>query len=652
MTAPATEPAGNDRDKHVVEEICGFLTAETPSNFFLFAGAGSGKTRTLVEVLRRLTGVEPHEKGTLLARRLRSRGQSIRIVTYTKNAVAVVKGRLGNNDLTSVSTIHAFCWDLIAGFDDDIRDARIALNSAALAEAQAEAASRKRGPTEKDREKIAAIEAEANEIRSTKAFLYHPDRNTYGAGAMHHAQVIAVTGWMLKARPTLQKILMDRHPIILIDESQDTMKQVLDALIEISGFAPSRLTLGLLGDHRQRIYAHGHDDLPKHIPDAWKRPALQMNHRSQERIVSLVNHIWETDMQGRTQSKTGGRQFSRTEKNGGSVRLFIGDSALGSEEKIRKEVLCAEAMAEATQLEAWRQATKRYKVLTLEHKLAARRGDFLSVYEAMALLDPDAAGPQGNGENNGPAVVQPLLGPISELAACVLADGTLDEFSAMEVLRRQDCLAQLSVDSASRQARLAQIHQAVTDFAAASAKPKATVRDILDPILRGRLFDMPERLVQAFEDPSPPPEEPKVKSKEPKDDRRRRGWHALFGSPWKELGLYRDYLKGQANLATHQVVKGSEFEHVMVVMDDADAGGFLFSYDKLFGAAKLSDTDLENASENKETTIDRTLRLLYVTCSRARESLVLVLWAKNPSAALARAQAGPWFEKQEVTAVP
>jgi DNA helicase-2/ATP-dependent DNA helicase PcrA len=99
-------------------------------------------------------------------------------------------------------------------------------------------------------------------------------------------------------------------------------------------------------------------------------------------------------------------------------------------------------------------------------------------------------------------------------------------------------------------------------------------------------------------------------------------------------------------------VKGSEFEHVMVVMDDQDAGGFMFSYDKLFGATELSDQDRKNISEGKETTIDRTLRLLYVTCSRARESLALVLWSKDPAAAIARIRDGGWFLETELASAP
>ncbi|RMT65993.1 Pathoproteinsis-related protein [Pseudomonas syringae pv. theae] len=100
------------------------------------------------------------------------------------------------------------------------------------------------------------------------------------------------------------------------------------------------------------------------------------------------------------------------------------------------------------------------------------------------------------------------------------------------------------------------------------------------------------------------------------------------------------------------VVKGSEFIHVMVVMDDALAGGFLISYDKIFGGVELSKRDKENVALGKETTIDRTLRLLYVTCSRAQESLALVLWSSDPAAALARIKESNWFAKGEFQAIP
>lgn len=644
----AVHPPGNDRDAHVVEDICGYVTAVPPRSFFLFAGAGSGKTRTLVELLRRVTGVVQHPTGRKYAEQLRSRGQSIRVITYTKNATAVITGRLGDNYLTAVSTIHAFCWELIKGFDEDIREAMLARKAKQLADAKAYAMSKVRGESDKDREKYAEIEAEADELRTTETFIYHPDRNTYGPGALSHAEVLKVTAWLIRERPTLQRILADRHPLILIDESQDTMKDILDALFDLSKSRPGQITLGLIGDHRQRIYPDGHDDLPSHVPDKWARPALQMNHRSQERIVKLINKIWEADIEGRTQPKTGVAQHSRTEKNGGIVRIFIGDAKTDTADKIRMEAECALVMAAETGSAAWQKHVRSYKTLALEHKLAAKRGEFFDVYNAMDLLDKDAATPMSNGERTGPAMVRPILGPMLELVECVQPDRSLNEFAAMDVLRRHGVLANLPQTDAERQTALDNIHAAVMDFIAAAYKDGATVREVLAPILKRGLFEADSRLIQAYGDNSPPPPEPKVKSKEAKEDRRKRGWHALFKTSWPEISRYSAYLGGEAELATHQVVKGSEFKHVMVVMDDKEAGGHWFSYDKLFGAEELSPEDQDKVEDGNETTIDRTLRLLYVTCSRAEESLALILWAKNPKAALDAIEQSKWFHVHEV----
>lgn len=639
---------GDNRDAHVVEDICGYITATHPRSFFLFAGAGSGKTRTLVEVLRRVTGVVTHEAGYEYATRLRSRGQTVRVITYTKNATGVIIGRLGENDLTSVSTIHAFSWELIRGFDEDIKEAYLALKDRELTEAKQAAAKKKNGENATDLRKYEEIVAEADEIRTIERFIYHPDRNTYGPGALAHSTVLSVAAWLLDHRPTLQRIVEERHPLLLIDESQDTMRDILDALLKLEATRPGRFNLGLLGDHRQRIYQDGHQDLPAHVPKHWEFPVLKMNHRSQKRIVKLINEIWEADIKGRTQPKTGFSQHAQTAKSAGVVRMFIGDAKLETTEKVAKERDCAAAMAETTGLNAWVDATRSFKTLALEHKLAAKRGRFFQVYFAMDLLDEDAAAPKSNGERTGPSMVRPLMGPVLDLAKCFTAAGDLDEFAAMNVLRAAKTLDRLSDDVDERRTELINLHDAVMAFGEVIRKPDATVRDAIGPLLVAQVFDVHERLIEAFNDLTPPPDAPKVVRTEERADRLRRGWCHLFDTPWEQLSLYRDYLSGDAELATHQVVKGSEFPHVMVVMDDQDARGFLFSYDKLFGAEQLSKGDNDNIAAGKETTVDRTLRLLYVTCSRAEESLALVLWASDRTAAAKEIIATGWFLPEEV----
>jgi DNA helicase II / ATP-dependent DNA helicase PcrA len=645
----AVVPEGNDRDAGVVEEICGYLTEQPPRSFFMFAGAGSGKTRTLVEVLRRLTGMVPHVSGGKLAHRLRLYGRSIRVVTYTKNAVAIISGRLGSNDLVAVSTIHSFCWELIGGFDDDIREALIAVKTAKLEEKRTEAAKKAKGISKTDLRNFAEIEAEIEALKAVPMFVYHPDKDTYGDGALEHGQVLDATAWLLLHRRTLRTILLDRHPVILIDESQDTMKSVLDALMKLAEPRGGGLTLGLLGDHRQRIYMDGHSDLPGLVPDDWAKPELKMNHRSQQRIVQLINKIWAAQLAGRTQSTSGVEQYPRTEKTSGTVRLFVGSTSLSTPEKRQKEAWVASQMQQAAKSDAW--ATPAgYQSLALEHKLVAARGDFLNVYTAMTLIDPNAAAPSGRGENTGPSAARLVLQDLAQLAACVAADGSVNDFVATDVLRRAGCLEQLPVDASQRIARAEEIQEAVVTFGAMCVKSDVTVAEVISPIIKAQVFKVDARLLQQFFDQTPPAVAPISHTEtESKDAKMRRGWYSLFKAPWAELERYRRYLAGNSELATHQVVKGSEFIHVMVVMDDDQSGGSQISYDKLFGATELSKRDRENVEAGKETSIDRSLRLLYVTCSRACESLALVLWTERPSEAVAFArQKSGWFVSEEV----
>jgi DNA helicase-2/ATP-dependent DNA helicase PcrA len=86
----------------------------------------------------------------------------------------------------------------------------------------------------------------------------------------------------------------------------------------------------------------------------------------------------------------------------------------------------------------------------------------------------------------------------------------------------------------------------------------------------------------------------------------------------------------------------------MVIIDDTEARGFMFGYGKLLGDKEWSPTDQKNIVEGKDSTIDRTRRLLYVTCSRAEQSLALVMYAENPEIVKQQAIASGWLAEDEV----
>jgi DNA helicase-2/ATP-dependent DNA helicase PcrA len=70
----------------------------------------------------------------------------------------------------------------------------------------------------------------------------------------------------------------------------------------------------------------------------------------------------------------------------------------------------------------------------------------------------------------------------------------------------------------------------------------------------------------------------------------------------------------------------------------------MFSFDKLFGAKE----DSTRRDPGKETSIDRTRRLFYVTCSRAEDSLALVAYTSSPEKVRDNVIREGWFKEEEI----
>ena len=83
--------------------------------FSVIAGAGSGKTTSLVMALKHLRVTE--------GVRLRRDDQKIVCITYTNRAADVISDRLDRDDLYLVSTLHKFLWGLVKRFTPNIREA-------------------------------------------------------------------------------------------------------------------------------------------------------------------------------------------------------------------------------------------------------------------------------------------------------------------------------------------------------------------------------------------------------------------------------------------------------------------------------------------------------------------------------------------------
>jgi DNA helicase-2/ATP-dependent DNA helicase PcrA len=363
-----------DDDKFDAEAdniILGCLNLETPRSFFLYAGAGSGKTRSLVEAIRAVC----REQG----RRLSLTGQKIGVITYTNAACDEIKQRLEFDSRVEVSTIHAFAWSLIAGYDTDIRQwiaARLLRDVAELEEAQAKGRAGGKAAADRARSIESKLRRHAG-LDAITRFVYSPTGDNRTRDAISHAEVIAMTADFLESKPGLRRLLVTRFPILLIDESQDTNRRIMDALFDVEAAHRDAFCLGLFGDMMQRIYADGKDRLAEAIPESWARPRKRMNHRCPTRVIELINRIrHDADRE---------EQVPRSDAEAGVARLFIVPQA--TVEKSAIETAIAAKMAEITGDPNWTTQSEAIKTLALEHLMSARRFGFEAFFKSLYSVE-------------------------------------------------------------------------------------------------------------------------------------------------------------------------------------------------------------------------------------------------------------------------
>ena len=96
------------------------------------------------------------------------------------------------------------------------------------------------------------------------------------------------------------------------------------------------------------------------------------------------------------------------------------------------------------------------------------------------------------------------------------------------------------------------------------------------------------------------------------------------------IHLY-NYLEGFSPLSTQHKIKGSEFNNVLIILDNGKWNDYNFEY--LFNPNHL---------KCNKNVLDRTRKLFYVCCTRAMENLVV--YCENPSRDMIDT-AGEWFGK-------
>ena len=607
----------NNKDLQVDETLEKCILSTPRKSFFLFAGAGSGKTHSLVLLLKKIRDS--------IGKDLLVQGKNVAVITFTNAATDEIVNRLDYSLVFHISTIHSFVWDAIKYYQADIKHLYcqyIQEDIQKLYEKQEKAKSKTTKTYRSNAEKIEHLKENLGKAKTIEKFVYNPNGSNAEYNALNHAEVIKISAQMIMDNIMLQRIIAQRYPILLIDESQDTKKELVDAFFKIQENFSDIFTLGLLGDQKQRIYTDGKENMVNIIPSEWEQPVKRMNYRCAKRIVKLANSIGkDLDIYA--------EQNPKEDAADGLVRLFI----VQQQNEIDKddiEQTIMDIMCNQTHDAKWSGADADVKTLTIEHMMAARRLGFAQFFGPLSKVDKYQ--------------MAFLQGKVSELdfftkEVLPIADSINgDGRNALEILKAYSPL--LSKQNTEKPYELYLRCRVDSQKVANIVNGNHSIRDVVKVVCSSQLLPVPEVLRQASI----------LSTTDVNDEWEEdlQAWVMVMDLPINMVRGYDDYVNQRTRFDTHQGVKGLEFDRVMVIIDDSEAKGFMFSYDKLFGVKELTETDKKHIEAGEESSVDRTQRLFYVTCTRAKESLAIVMYTSDSEKVKNQAISKGWFSEQEI----
>lgn len=606
-----------DHDSNIDKGIRQCLRIGSGKSFITFAGAGSGKTYSLKEALDYLKAQYFDD--------FYHQGKQIAVVTFTNNAAGEIEDRIEKSPIFSVSTIHSFCWSAISGFNEDIRKWFLEKIPAEIEKTEEEERKGRAGKASDTRKrKIALLTKKVEWLATPRSFTYDPNGVNSSQNALSHDDVLKLFSYFLTTKPMMAEVVVNKYPFIFIDESQDTNKDVVNAFFELRNAKSDKVVIGLFGDTMQRIFGGGDSELGKIRLNGWVTYDKKMNHRSARRIVGLGNQIRSEDDRR--------EQFCREGALDGHIRYFLLQNRDVGKDEV--EVKIRESMATLTGDSDWvNTQSKETAVLLLEHKMASYRLGFDDLWARLSKSKKikDRISEGGNTELN---FFSGIVLPLAE------ASRNERRAEVMTILReRKSPLLEAAVFDANKKDPLAPAREAEREFRDVVLKDGVTFREVLEVIAEHKLLSIPAKL-QSFvvatveRDTGPDKRQSNdmqnVETElEERDDNEIDAWTEALESSFFQIRNYKNYMDEVLMYRTHQGVKGNEFERVMVIMDDHEAGGFFFSYEQFFGVKELSKASQKKQDAGEETGLDRTRRLFYVTSTRAKNSLAHVIYTSD-----------------------
>lgn len=630
-------------DTNADRQLRDYLAAGNRGGFVMVAGAGSGKTTSLVKALDHIERTFGPD--------LRKHGQQVACITYTEIAVGEIWGDVGNNPLFHVSTIHSFLWALASPFQVDIGMWVRRRMEEKLAELRQERANFSARVIQKTRDRnqraTERLELQLPQMGGVKSFTYGTGSN-YAEGILGHDDIIKMVPQLIQERPLLASVISQKYPFVFVDESQDTVAEVIEALRSVARRKEGTFCLGFFGDPMQKVYTSGTGEIV--LEPTWKKIEKPENFRCPTKVLAVINCI---RAQGDRLQQTRGRH----ERVDGVERPVVGTARCfvlpADNDRPANLTRVREWLARNDENPVWTSDAEEsgVRILVIEHRMAAVRLGFGSLHSA---FNDGAPGKLVTSFRDGNAwPLKPFRDALLPLADAFAADR---QFEVMTLLRKRSGRLEMDVLRNAKKpgsvlgALKRDVHQLAEMMSPTST---ATVIDVLLFAKEAQLVQFDERLRDYVAPLHADAPEPVVAVSEGEDeeDELKKTDAAIanyMACPANQIRSYTYYQKNLSRYSTQQGVKGAEFARVMVVLDDDESKHFLFSYDKLLGLKAPSKRDLENQNNGEDSVFERTRRLLYVCCSRATHDLAVVLYAEDVEGASALIRASGLFDPHDV----
>ncbi|MDP2025904.1 UvrD-helicase domain-containing protein [Sulfuriferula sp.] len=224
------------------------------SSFVFEAGAGAGKTYSLIAALRYILKDRTRE--------LQRTHQQVACVTYTNVARDKIIAQTDGDPAIYCDTTHAFAWMLVSPFQKRLRELVRTLP----------------GWVDRVEELDAANITEIGYALGRRSI-------EGGTANLHHDDIFPVFIELMQSAK-FRNVVASRFPLILVDEYQDTNAELVECLKDQFIGKPHAPQFGFFGDNWQKIYGDGCGSITH---DALKRIDKKANFRSAKPIVDSLN---------------------------------------------------------------------------------------------------------------------------------------------------------------------------------------------------------------------------------------------------------------------------------------------------------------------------------------------------------------------------